>query len=469
VRAVKSKARRNQPSSSLQAVEAVLRNPATYALAEAIPAKETGRPRDYPTYMWIAYQALVSQWRSAPRVHTELGDPRVWRFMRHVVRSVFPNDPSMWLPERPMRRHHYAYARRYLTDPEVLERLHEVHSTEAISLAWSIGLLDVDRPGGFTHPDSSRVLYGDGKVITPLFKARPGDTRVDRATGEILAVRHDPDASLHFEGDGQEAYGTKFLTIATRSEDGRVIIDARHVGTGDGEEAAVAVEALERLAPVAPGVRGVIWDMAFRGVHIDRIMRTCGWLTITRVPAVKRRRTKGRKGGLRKEKERLIEVKDVATSDGSTTKVPIYAYAGTACVVELDDAGEARYIPLKRLRTQRFPGPNGYRFHNQYQLPDSFGGGQVNLRLHSDDEDKAKRLNRAENLRAIAPGDPDFDGLYTRRNDAESINRHIEDTLWLGRAHSVGHLGQEADLLGFALLVNSLTLARHRAREAVAA
>jgi hypothetical protein len=93
------------------------------------------------------------------------------------------------------------------------------------------------------------------------------------------------------------------------------------------------------------------------------------------------------------------------------------------------------------------------RFHNQYRLPESFGGGQVSLRLHGDDDDKAKRLNRTENLRAIAPGDPDFDGLYNRRNDAESINRHIEDTLWLGRAHSVGHLGQEADLLGFALLV----------------
>jgi hypothetical protein len=33
----------------------------------------------------------------------------------------------------------------------------------------------------------------------------------------------------------------------------------------------------------------------------------------------------------------------------------------------------------------------------------------------------------------------------------------------------VGHLRQEADLLGFALTVNSLTLARHRAREAVQA
>ena len=78
-------------------------------------------------------------------------------------------------------------------------------------------------------------------------------------------------------------------------------------------------------------------------------------------------------------------------------------------------------------------------------------------------------LNRAENLRAIPRSDPDFTRLYARRGDAESINRALEDTHYLNRSHSVGHLRQTADLLGFALMVNSLMLARHRAREAVKA
>ncbi len=47
--------------------------------------------------------------------------------------------------------------------------------------------------------------------------------------------------------------------------------------------------------------------------------------------------------------------------------------------------------------------------------------------------------------------------------------RALEETLYLNRAHSEGHLRQTADLLGFASVVNSLTLARHRAREAVKA
>ena len=58
--------------------------------------------------------------------------------------------------------------------------------------------------------------------------------------------------------------------------------------------------------------------------------------------------------------------------------------------------------------------------------------------------------------------DPDFDVLFRQRNDAESINRALDDTLHLRRAHSVGHRRQWINLLGFALMTNSLTLAEHQ-------
>jgi hypothetical protein len=57
------------------------------------------------------------------------------------------------------------------------------------------------------------------------------------------------------------------------------------------------------------------------------------------------------------------------------------------------------------------------------------------------------------------------------RPDAESINRGIEDSLFLNRASGKGWRRQMVDLLGHARLVNALTLARSRARlpvEAVA-
>ncbi len=86
----------------------------------------------------------------------------------------------------------------------------------------------------------------------------------------------------------------------------------------------------------------------------------------------------------------------------------------------------------------------------------------ITVRLHGNDEDRARKLNRTENLRPIPPGDPDFERLFPRRNDAESINRHLDDTMWLGRAHSIGHARQHLNLLGFAFTVNSLALYRHR-------
>jgi hypothetical protein len=60
--------------------------------------------------------------------------------------------------------------------------------------------------------------------------------------------------------------------------------------------------------------------------------------------------------------------------------------------------------------------------------------------------------------------DRDFARLYRRRNDAESINRALDDTMWLRRAHSIGHERQHLNLLTHALVVNSLALHRHRQR-----
>jgi len=33
------------------------------------------------------------------------------------------------------------------------------------------------------------------------------------------------------------------------------------------------------------------------------------------------------------------------------------------------------------------------------------------VQLHNDEEDAARKLNRTENARPIAPGDPDFKGI----------------------------------------------------------
>jgi hypothetical protein len=103
-----------------------------------------------------------------------------------------------------------------------------------------------------------------------------------------------------------------------------------------------------------------------------------------------------------------------------------------------------------------------YRWYNHHRLPDHLGGGVIVVRLHGNDEDRVRRFNRTEYVRAIPPSDPAFRTLYARRNDAESINRAFDDTLWLRRAHTVGADRQRLNLLTYALAVNALALHRHR-------
>ena len=119
---------------------------------------------------------------------------------------------------------------------------------------------------------------------------------------------------------------------------------------------------------------------------------------------------------------------------------------------------------LRRVRTQRNTDKSGHRWYNTYELPEHLGGGTIKVRLHGNDDDVRRKLNRTENLRPIAQTDPDFKALYRRRNDAESINRAIDDSVWLRRAHSVGHERQHLNLLTYALVVNSLALHRQRQR-----
>ncbi len=147
-----------------------------------------GRGRDYPDFMYLAYEALISVYASARQV--ELAHKVVWKLMRRTVKKMFPDDEAMRLPSKPMRRHHYLYGRnRYLSNPAVLEGLAKLHRKLAARQARELGLMDPAGPGSWTHPHLSRRLYSDGKVITPLYKTRPGDERVDRKTARPSSRR----------------------------------------------------------------------------------------------------------------------------------------------------------------------------------------------------------------------------------------------------------------------------------------
>jgi hypothetical protein len=112
---------------------------------------------------------------------------------------------------------------------------------------------------------------------------------------------------------------------------------------------------------------------------------------------------------------------------------------------------------LPGVRTHRNPDKSGkFRWYNDYRLPESLGASIVTVRLHGTDDDDARKLNRPENVRPTSPTAPDFARLYPRRNDAESINRNLDDTLWLRRAHSIGHDRQHAPPRNFGASVHRI-------------
>ena len=455
--------------STFERIEALVACDELYDLADAVPTTDPtvgGRPRHYPTYMWILYDALVSVWGSARRVEAELGHRVTWGTLRTLIRTRFPDDPGRWLPEQPMRRWHYLYGRtRWLTHPDVLPHLHQIHRASAIGQARSLGLLDPDGPGSFTHPDLTRMIYADGKVITPLFRARPDTRIVNKETGEVRTPRYEADAGLHFEGTGETAWGTKWVIAAVRSPEvhGRVILDVDWVPTPGGETQ-TAMGTFAHLATAAPGAQGVIYDTALRGVHHHQLLRHHGLLPVNKVAAAEGTgpRTKGRR---RREKSTYVETRQITLPDGTDTTIDIFARGGTIGIATLTDTGDTVFTPLRRIRTTRTRDKAGtYRWYNHHRLPDRYGGRDITIRLHGNDDDTRRRFNRTENVRPIPPGDPDFTRLYRRRNDAESINRALDDTMYLRRAHTIGHRRQHLNLLTHALGVNALATHRHRQR-----
>jgi hypothetical protein len=61
-----------------------------------------------------------------------------------------------------------------------------------------------------------------------------------------------------------------------------VIFGVEH---GTGKEAQIGVHILGRLVPHLPGAKGLVWDGALRGTHLDQLMEQHGLLTINPITA----------------------------------------------------------------------------------------------------------------------------------------------------------------------------------------
>jgi hypothetical protein len=107
------------------------------------------------------------------------------------------------------------------------------------------------------------------------------------------------------------------MAVRTNDPHGRVILDVAWVPEPGGE-AAAAMESLARVAPLVPGAHGLIYDIALRGVHHQRILREMGLLPINRVTAAAVHKSKGSRTGRRVEKSVHVEDKTIRLADGTS-------------------------------------------------------------------------------------------------------------------------------------------------------
>jgi hypothetical protein len=451
--------------SSLTVVRALFSGDVLYEYEAVVPVPNRdlgGRPRVYPDYLVIAVGVLNDEYRSARKTFTELRDPVIWSLIRELVANRFPARRDKHLPEKAPRRTWWVRRRKWIRQHAQAE-LDEAHRRIAAAIRQEILENSPSPRGTRSRPEPADFVYADGKVITPLLKQPAGSTRdveyLDTETGEITVeerpVRVDPDAKTHTVGDGTQVHGSKFLHIDWRGNrpHERVILDAAYVpGVRDeaNSEADVLLRELKSLPPL-PGILGVLTDGVLRGVHIDELQRSLGWLVVSPVTAAQVTKNK------RIEKEGPLDIVRFDYDDGSSEIVELWYRGGGVCQRVVTGDGDVVLDPLERLETQIRHNRDGtYRSYVVYRVPNPRGGApkEIRLRTYTNVEDRAAGFNRSENVRQIPPGDPSYEAVYGRREDAESINRAIDDHGYLQRARSVGAETQLFDLLCHAIRTN---------------
>lgn len=458
--------------SDLELVAAVFSNPDTYEMLDSYPKRDStrgGRPQIYPDYLFFAVGCLSRIYDSTRAAITALAGPIVWNYIRSMVRERFPEHPEMWLPEKPPGRCWYQKRKRQLKALG-LEPLQHSFTDSAIATVREVGHLDPNGPGTATHPDRSRIVYHDGKTIKQMFNGAPGDTRdvrvTDPITGEVTIekrpVRADPDAKVHITGDGRQIHGCKFWTAHTRGHErfSRVTLAVDYVPEVKNEknsEADVAVKNLLELMPRLPGAHGIMCDTVLRGTHIDKLERALGLIVMNPVTA----KTRDKKTRERTEKEYYLRSETFSYPGGRTQTVDIWTTGGRLVRIDYADDGTEIAIPLERLANITRTNKNGeHRSYVQYLVPDPSGGPARKI-MEPTYNTPGDTFNRAENVRQIPPGDPDYVRLMGLRSDAESANRNIDDHLYLRRATSVGAQSQLFDLICNEFVWNSLARYQH--------
>jgi hypothetical protein len=477
---------RSQVLTHADQIAAVFTSPALYRLAAVVPAQQpVGRPALHPTWALLGYGVLARVFRSGARTEAELLSPGVWpQILEHAeaVRRAHPDlDIPAGHPTRPPGWAAWKNARnRYFTDPEILQLMQDTFTELAVEQAHAFGLLSPTGPGSLCHPDRSRVVYGDGTVIRPMYRPPAARRTTDAESGEAIVTyldaagrridkptrRFDPDAA-DYHGHTGSVHGQNYVGLYVRGTQPheRVVLAVDRVER-PGLEADTATALFKRIHPLlGKGVQALVYDGPFRGTHIDDLMISCGVLVINKVHASSKTAT--RKGRANPAPRWLaLGTWEHDTHAGACTH-QLAAVDGAVHEIGLDEAGALAVIGrLDRKQVKRPRRSTGrYHFNVAYEVPCDHGAFLAWVTPHGHAGDPDHR--RADAVRVIAEGEADFAHLYGVRNDAESFNSQLKRTLLVDRAMSLGGARQLLDVLCFGLLNNAMN--EHRAQRATVA
>lgn len=451
-----------------EVVDALVRAPYVGALGELAHGSRLGRRRKHPSWVPFAYGALARHFRSANRLDGEL-ETGLWEDLATAAVEAGLEDPGA----TPYRYPQHAYWRDVMVLSE--ERRAELLTTfTTISLAHAreSGLLLPMGKGSLTHPSPTRTIYGDGTVVRPIYRSAPepddeaaedsemqrtpatkrrgdeGDEQVEQKEGTRAPGRQDASAAVFHRHDGP-IRGNDFVCFYARGKDaGTRIVLALDRVEAPGKEAETAVALIEHIAGIATaGIQAVAYDGALKGVHIDTIMRRVGLVVVNKLAAA-----------VRNDEETVAKRRPLGTfehtSGRRTCTHQLHIENGTVVDVTLADDGTPVVVGCAvRKQVKRACRSDGsYRFHLGITVPCRRGDFALWLSPHATETDETL----PEHLRLLPPDDPDFTRLYGLRNDSESFNSQFKRTLLVDRAASVGWERQLFDVLGFAVLHNSL-------------
>ncbi len=165
---------------------------------------------------------------------------------------------------------------------------------------------------------------------------------------------------------------------------------------------------------------------------MDRLQRQNGWAVVNptaaeRVDPTTRDRT---------EKERHVRTVTFEGRNG-VYEVDVWYSGGRLCRLDYTDEGTPVLIALERVGNPVRPNRDGtFRTYVEYRVPDPEGRAPQIIREPTYAR-ATDTLNRAEIIRQIPRGVPDYERLIGRRSDAEAANRQIDDHLYLRQAEAV--------------------------------